>query len=592
MIAGRLASCLLLAAALLGTAPRVQAQLDALSALLGGAPPAGTSPFGEPPPPKVTGTPLGEGENTGFTLNASDRLELHARDLLVVEALGQLRQLVRRNIVVAPEIEGTYTGDLYDVSVTEAIEAICKSTDLEFTEDGTFIWIAPAAFEMRVYELLHSRSEDLVDMIKPLLTSGGSVSGTLASKVGIKSSQEDAGGDDFASHDVIVVNDFPSVHTAVEQIIKLVDAQPIQVLIEATILTAQMRDGFEAGIDIMALSGTDFAEVSGSSDTGSDVGIGPIGAAALDDGLGKLGTSLAQGVSNEGLNLGLVRGGVAAFVRAVESLTNTTVLANPKVLTVNKQRGEVLLGRRDGYQTSIVTQTSTTQKVEFLETGTRLVFRPFVLSDGYVRLEIHPEDSDGGINQDGLPFKNTAEVTSNIMMRDGQTVAIGGLFRDRTQTIHEQVPLLGDIPLLGWLFQSERDSVIREEIIVLVTPRVIDFSKDPAALTSGLGLPYDHQLAAGLEPWELPAGIDPALLTETYLIAGQTLIGEGRPGAAALLADVADYLGTDPAGVLALRKQAWAAWLPDTSSTVVDQRIGRMLTEDAVEDTDHTEGSH
>jgi len=573
-------------------APGAEAQLDALSELLNAAQQGqgDASPFGEPPPPEpIKNTPLGEGDNTGFSINANQRLDLHARDLLVVDALGQLRLLVKRNIVVSPDVLETFTGDLFDVEVMDAIDAICRSRNLVYSDQGSFIYVEPALLEMRIYELKHSRSEDLIELIKPILTKpDGTVSGTEPSKQGIKSTQEEAGGDDFASHDVIVVSDYPSVLDVVDQIVATVDAMPLQVLIETTIMTAELTEGMAAGVDLLIMTGQNFEDVNGVSDDGNDIGIGPIGGDTLDDGLGKLGTALAQGISNEGLNLALVKNGVSAFIRAVQASTNTTVLANPKILTVNKQRGEVLLGRRDGFLTTIVNETSSTQKIEFLETGTRLVFRPFVLDDGYVRIEIHPEDSDGGINEDGLPFKETAEVTTNIMVRDGQTVAIGGLFRERTKSITEQVPFLGDIPLLGWLFKSTKQALIREEIIVLVTPHVIDFSKDPSALSSGLGLPFERQLAAGLEPWELPPGVNTYELTQTYLDAGHALLDERRPGAAALLADVADYLGTDPDGVLSLRREAYAAWLPDTASDVVDERILRMVVESSLE----MEGTH
>lgn len=572
------------------------AQLDALAALLeaaqGGKSPLSAdpldgltgSPFGEPPPPPVpVGTPLGEGENTGFALGPDDRLEFHARNLLVADAVAQLRQLVRRNIVVSPDVIATFTGDLYDLDVMQAIDAICSGTNLVFSDKGSYIYIEPAAIETRIYQLHHSKADELVELIKPILTRpDGSASGTEPSKQGIKSDAEAAGGDDFAAQDVLVVRDYPKVLDTVDKIVAMVDAMPKQVLIEATILTAELKDGMEAGVDLTMLTGQNFSDVNGLSLDGNDLHIGPIAGSTLDEGLGKLGTNLAQGITNQGLNLALVKDGVGAFIKALERTTNTTVLANPKILTVNKQRGEVLLGRRDGYLTTIVSQTSTIQKVEFLETGTRLIFRPFVLDNGFVRLEIHPEDSDGGINEVGLPFKETAEVTSNILVKDGQTVAIGGLFRERTQTIHEQVPWLGDIPLLGLLFQSQRESLLREEIVVLVTPRVVDLMVDPSALTSGLGLPFERQLAAGLEPWELPAHVDPAALTETYLTAAYDLLAQDRPAEAALLADVVDYLGTDPVAVLALRKEAWAGWLPDTTSAVVDDRILRMVAEDAV----------
>jgi len=88
---------------------------------------------------------------------------------------------------------------------------------------------------------------------------------------------------------------------------------------------------------------------------------------------------------------------VALFIRAMEQVTDTTVISNPKVLALNKQRAEVMVGERLGYLTTTVTETSAIQAVEFIESGTQLIFRPFITDDGYVRMEVHPEVSEGEI---------------------------------------------------------------------------------------------------------------------------------------------------------------------------------------------------
>ena len=83
----------------------------------------------------------------------------------------------------------------------------------------------------------------------------------------------------------------------------------------------------------------------------------------------------------------------------------------------------------------ITTETTSTQTVQFLDTGTRLIFRPYIGDDGYIRMEIHPEDSDGGLQTSAnLPFKSTTEVTSNVMVKDGHMIVIGGLFRESSSS--------------------------------------------------------------------------------------------------------------------------------------------------------------
>ena len=81
------------------------------------------------------------------------------------------------------------------------------------------------------------------------------------------------------------------------------------------------------------------------------------------------------------------------------------IVANPKVLVLNKQKGEVHVGSEHGYRTAVTTETLTADDVQFLETGTRLIFRPYVGDNGNIRMEIHPEDSSGTVNAQGLPNK-------------------------------------------------------------------------------------------------------------------------------------------------------------------------------------------
>ena len=125
-----------------------------------------------------------------------------------------------------------------------------------------------------------------------------------------------------------------------------------------------------------------------------------------------------------------------------------------------------------GYQTSTVSQTSTTQNVQFLNVGTQLRFRPFVSSDGWIRLEVHPERSTGEIDTNGIPQTNTSQVTTNVMIPDGATIVIGGLMDTEVDTNWQGVPFLSRIPLLGYLFRHTIDDTPKKELVVLLTPHI------------------------------------------------------------------------------------------------------------------------
>ena len=134
---------------------------------------------------------------------------------------------------------------------------------------------------------------------------------------------------------------------------------------------------------------------------------------------------------------------MSSFIEALETIADTNVVASPRVLCLNKQRAEVQIGSELGYVSTTVTENAATQSIDFLEVGTQLRIRPFISSDGFIRMEIHPELSTGTVRIDGgftLPDKEVTEVTTNIMCRDGNTVVIGGLIREDLATATSQAP--------------------------------------------------------------------------------------------------------------------------------------------------------
>jgi type IV pilus assembly protein PilQ len=453
----------------------------------------------------------GEGKTQGTSasapqVNVSDAgtVEIHVNEANLVEVLRMLSLQSQKNIIASKDVRGTVTANLYNVTIKEALDAILKSNGFGYREKGNFIYVytskeladiekSERQTKSEVFRLHYSPAANVVNMVKPMLSTEGNVAFTAAAQKGIESGAKDAGGDAVASEDMLIVRDYPENLERIRHALQEVDRRPQQILLEATIMSARLTEDNALGVDFNILGGVDFNSLAISDTTGQITGAGvvkdqaitgPAGAGAIpvnnprnfdvhSAGTGNAFTNPITG----GLKVGFVTNEVSVFVSALESVANTTVLANPKVLALNKQRGEVLVGREDGYLTTTVTDTTTVQTVEFLKTGTRLTFRPYIGNDGYVRLEVHPEDSDGHVVS-GLPSKTTTEVTSNVMVRDGHTIVIGGLFRESTTNAKHQIPWLGNIPIVGTLFRNRQDITTREEIIILLTPHII---KDDAA---------------------------------------------------------------------------------------------------------------
>jgi len=135
----------------------------------------------------------------------------------------------------------------------------------------------------------------------------------------------------------------------------------------------------------------------------------------------------------------------------------------------------------------------------------QLRFRPFIGDDGYVRMELHPEDSSGGLTAANLPFEDTTEVTTNLLVKDGHTIVIGGLFRESTTAGRTQVPYLGSLPFAGVLFRQQADSTKREEVIILLTVHVIE-TNQAYAEAGEKALEDIERVRVGLREYLMPHG--------------------------------------------------------------------------------------
>lgn len=426
------------------------------------------------------------------SVNDAGGVEMHVNNASLAEVLRILSLQSHRNIIAGKDVDGTVTANLYNVTFNEALDAILRSNGYIYREHGNFIYVYTpkelaeidkfSQITTEVFHLYYTPAANAAAMIRPALSADSQVAMTSAAQSGIDVTATDAGGNSNSSEDMLVVTDHIDNLEKVREIIKEVDRRPQQVLVEATILAATLNSNNALGVDFSVMSGVKFDQLLTSPlQTITNAAAGTLQNSTTNSGIGNYGigqTSFTNNLPPGGLRVGILSNNISVFVQALESVTNTTVLANPKVLSLDKQRGYVHVGRSDGYQTTTVTSTTSTQTVQFLDSGTTLVFRPYIGDDGYVRMEIHPEDSSGGLTSSNLPFKTTTEVTTNLMVKDGRTIVIGGLFRESSTNSRGQVPGLGNIPGLGALFRQQQDQTVRQEIIILLTPHII---KDQAA---------------------------------------------------------------------------------------------------------------
>jgi type IV pilus assembly protein PilQ len=401
------------------------------------------------------------------------------KDMRIQDALQFLSARYQKNIVPSSKVDGLVTvANLYNVTFEQALDAILGHS-FKYEQEGDFIRIYTAEefkkikedkerMITKVFTLYYISAAEALKLIAPVLSGAGTIQGSSPPEkimpTGESISVGAAGGDTMALNDTIVILDYPENIAKAEKLLRELDTRPKQVLIEATILSATLNEETALGVDWSTLRGAGL--------TISDIGRIDKGGVATSS-FAPAGTSILE---SGGLSVGIT-GDVGVLIRALESITDVTVLANPKILAVNKQLGQVYIGKKISYYSQTTTSAGdfATAQVSFLETGTKLSFRPYIGNDGYIRMDIHPKDSSA-VLRGSLPDETSAEVATNIMVKDGQTIVIGGLFRDVVNTTRHQVPLLGDLPIIGAVFRGTSDVATREEVIVMLTPHIIEES--------------------------------------------------------------------------------------------------------------------
>ena len=451
----------------------------------------------------VTGAAFGQAEpEIEATPGGTIRLSVKDADLAQVLELLSIR--TEKNIITSKNVSATISANLYDVTFEEALKAILEVNGFTSRTQGDFIYIytmeeaaemdaRARVSESRSFELEHLSAQDAIEFITPMLSSEGVASGNGDVAPGYEASPTNGGADSYAFAARIVVNDYEENLERIEMLLGEIDSAPQQVLVESTIMQATVNEANAFGIDFSVIGSLNFTDLSnplsGVSNLLAGNDDGPDNPATADNGFEPLDnrgrgvtSTVGQTTGPGGLKAGIVDGDFAVFLRLLDEVTDTEVLARPKIMCLNRQPASVLVGNRVGYLSTTATETSSTQTVEYLDTGIQLKFRPFISPNGMIRLELQPSVSEAQLrnvtNQAGLavtiPDELTNELTTNVRIRDGETLVLGGLFRERNSKTRRQVPLLGDIPLLGAAFRGQDDTVNREEIIFLITPTIMD----------------------------------------------------------------------------------------------------------------------
>lgn len=386
----------------------------------------------------ATAVPVKAPPKTAPLVSGSRKFSLTLRDTPIQEAFEMLAKRGRINLLVAPEVVGTVSANLYDVSLDTAIDNVARSAGLSVSRNNQSVYISvpdehrtaalrDARKQVRSFKVQYSDVASVESIMREYLSDDGSLTS-------------------LADRRMVIVRDDPDVIRQLSELLKHIDAQPRQILIEAKILEITLTDEETFGVDWQAKRG------------GGDFGT----------------LSLAKR-NTAGMFLNILGSDLDAYLSALSTTGRVRTLSTPKLLVLEDQSAEVVVGDKLGFRVVTTTGNTTSESVQFLESGIILRVKASVDGNDKILLDVHPEVSNGSL-VDGLPVQKTTEVTTNILARSGEEIFIGGLLR-RTNTDNVSgVPGLSKVPLLGALFRKTEDTGNRTETVVIIKPRLVDDS--------------------------------------------------------------------------------------------------------------------
>jgi type IV pilus assembly protein PilQ len=471
-------------------------------------------PADAPPPTSARGRKEpGARELVGERHFTGQRISLDFKDADLQNVLRVLADVSGLNIVATDDVKGKVTLHLVEVPWDQALDLVLHSNRLEATREGNVVRISTVNRLKEEREALRA-AEEAEKELEPLRVKYVRVNYAHADDVlvdKVKGVLTDRGSVTFDDRtNTIVIRDITRGIVDASELIRELDTQSPQVLIEANIVEAtkdfaralgvQWGYQYNAGPQTGNPTGLNFPGTIGLG--GSGLGAGTPSPAPAP-GVARLpvpfladfpvpsgfGSGFGAGTGSAlDLALGSIDGSQALSTRltALEEEGKAKVISRPRVITMNNvaatiQSLTILRVKLPSTGTVINTGTggaagSASTATEKINTGITLVVTPQVSSDGFVLMSIYAKSSQPDFTRtvDGIPNEISREANSNVLIRNGETVVLGGIYRNTSDYRESGLPFLRNIPALGWLFKRMLQNVHHEELLVFLTPRVVN----------------------------------------------------------------------------------------------------------------------
>jgi type IV pilus assembly protein PilQ len=387
-----------------------------------------------------------EENNNLLTLNFKDA---DIRDVLRILSLKS-----GINMVYGDDVTGTITVHLDNVTFENAFDIILslKGLTYEKVTDNVYRIATPAKISSERATMVTATEVYVINY-----ADAQEISGSLASVLG---SQGKIQIDKRTNS--LIVSDTPANLRKVADMIKALDIETPQVMIEAQLVEIGNTDLQYLGLNWNATKTVPYKDTTTDITAKNQLG----GATFTGGANGTL--TVATVMNNAQLN---------ATLSALATKGKSKILSNPKISTINNKQARILVGDKVPYTLTTTTTTGTTSSTQYIDVGIKLDVTPSINSNGLVKLKVHPEVSFVKEWRAEGPVISTREADTEVLIKSGETVAIGGLITDQDKQDSSKIPFIGDIPILGYLFTQRNSDKEKTELLVFITPRVISVSR-------------------------------------------------------------------------------------------------------------------
>jgi len=402
---------------------------------------------------------------TSDKVYTGQKISLEFADADIRRIFQLLSDVSKQNFILSDDVKGTITLQLKNVPWDQALAVILENEGLGMQKEGNIIQIKPKskikslddeAVELRIAQEKRMPLETAIFDVN-----FADITAVEKQFKALKSLRTDASITvDARTNKIIVVDIAPNVQR-MRALLTAIDTPEKQVMIEARIVEASSDFTRTLGVN------WDVTYTGSGPNNGQGISLGGIVANAAE-------TYGSGGLSTAGLTFGKLIKNINIDMRlsASSTLNQVKIISSPKVMTLNNKPAKIAQGQMIPYQNSTSAEGATTQ---FIEAALTLEVTPHITPDGNVDMKIKATNNSAGTAPAGsTPPINTKEATTELVVKDGETTVIGGIYVDSDTAIDTGVPFLSEIPLLGWLFKSRQKEIQKNELLIFITPKIVN----------------------------------------------------------------------------------------------------------------------